>query len=191
MSKLPVEFYLEQDVLKLSRELLGKVLHTNIDSKHTSGIIVETEAYGGITDKASHAYNNKRTKRTQTMYLEGGVSYIYLCYGMHHLFNVVSNRKDIPHAILIRALEPLSGIDIMLKRRKLIKPTKNLTNGPACLTQALGITTKLDGELLSGNTIWIEDEGIQFGNEQIETSKRIGIAYAEEDVDLPWRFIVK
>ena len=116
--KLQLSFYLNKDVIKISQRLLGKVLVTNINNKLTSGVITETEAYAGINDKASHAYDNKRTKRTEIMYQKGGCCYIYLCYGIHHLFNIITNAEGIPHAILIRAVEPLEGIDIMLKRRK-------------------------------------------------------------------------
>ena len=125
MSKLSADFYQRDDVLLISRELLGKVLCTNFHNKLTSGIIVETEAYAGITDKASHAYGGKRTKRTETMYASGGCAYVYLCYGMHHLFNIVTNKENIPHAVLIRAIQPLDGINIMLQRRNMKKFVRN------------------------------------------------------------------
>ena len=118
MSKLSADFYQRDDVLLISHELLGKVLCTNFHGKLTSGIIVETEAYAGITDKASHAYGGRRTKRTKTMYASGGTAYVYLCYGIHHLFNIVTNKENIPHAVLIRAIQPRVGIDIILQRRK-------------------------------------------------------------------------
>ena len=117
MSKLQADFYQREDVLLISRELLGKVLCTNFYGKLTSGIIVETEAYAGVTDKASHAYGGRRTKRTETMYASGGTAYVYLCYGIHHLFNIVTNKENIPHAVLIRSIQPRDGIEIMLQRR--------------------------------------------------------------------------
>src|SRR5688572_7863163 len=102
--KLKRDFYTREDVVLVAKELLGKVLCTKWNGKTTSGIITETEAYEGITDRASHAYRGRRTERTEIMYSEGGTAYVYLCYGMHHLFNVVTNKKDIPHAVLIRAV---------------------------------------------------------------------------------------
>src|ERR1017187_7820728 len=124
--KLKREFYLREDVVQIAKELLGKVLFTNIGGKITAGIITETEAYAGITDKASHAYNNRRTPRTETMYAEGGVAYVYLCYGIHHLFNVVTAQKDTPHAVLIRAIKPIEGIPAILKRRNKTKIDKTI-----------------------------------------------------------------
>ena len=136
--KLLQPYYCNKDTIQLSKNLLGKKLVTNINNKLTSGLIVETEAYLGINDKASHAYSGKKTNRTNIMYHKGGVAYVYLCYGMHSLFNIVCNIKNIPHAILIRAIEPIDGIDIMKSRRKI--NGVNLTNGPGKLSKALGIT---------------------------------------------------
>ncbi len=171
--------------------LLGKVLFTKIDNIITAGIIVETEAYSGPEDKASHAYNNRRTQRTKTMYLQGGVGYVYLCYGMHHLFNVVTGSKEVPHAILIRAVEPLHGVEEMLKRRqmKVLKPS--LTAGPGALSKALGITKVHDGCSLLQSPIWVEDHGICVSKKEIIASPRVGIDYAEEYKDMPWRFRLK
>jgi DNA-3-methyladenine glycosylase len=192
MKKLPQDFYLQDDVVLLSRQLLGKFLITDLnDEGITGGMIVETEAYAGITDKGSHAFNNRLTSRTKTMYMEGGVAYIYLIYGFYYLFNVVTNGIGIPHAVLIRAIEPTDGIDIMLKRRKQQEITRKLTGGPGVLTQALGITKEHNGENLSGNNIWIEDRGIVVPDEQIIESPRVNIAYAAEDALLPWRFRIK
>lgn len=191
MNKLNNDFYTRTDVLKISKELLGKVLHTHINGVHTSGIIVETEAYNGIIDKASHAYGGKRTARTETMYSHGGVSYIYLCYGIHHLFNVVTNVKDVPHAVLIRAIEPLEGIDTMLKRRQKTKLDTNLTSGPGSLTKALGITTEFNAASLDGDMIWISDNSITIPDNEIIASPRIGVVYAKEDALLPYRFRIK
>ena len=164
MSKLSADFYQRDDVLLISRELLGKVLCTNFHGNLTSGIIVETEAYAGITDKASHAYNGRRTERTETMYAHGGSAYIYLCYGIHHLFNIVTNKENIPHAVLIRALEPQDGIKFMLQRRNKNKIEQYLTAGPGTLTQALGITVRHSGVSLMDNLIWVEDQNINYKN---------------------------
>lgn len=154
-------------------------------------MIVETEAYNGVIDKASHAYGGKRTKRTETMYHQGGVSYIYLCYGIHHLFNVVTNVRDVPHAILIRAIEPLEGIDIMMQRRKKTTLDTTLTSGPGSLSQALGITTEFNNIDLQGDEIWISDNHILVPDSEIIASPRVGVAYAKEDALLPYRFRIK
>ena len=191
MSKLSADFYQREDVLVISRELLGKVLCTNFHGKLTSGIIVETEAYAGITDKASHAYGGRRTKRTETMYAKGGSAYVYLCYGIHHLFNIVTNKENIPHAVLIRAIQPRDGIEIMLQRRqkKILEPT--LTGGPGSLTQALGITIKDSGTFLMDNLIWLEDQNINYTNQDILATPRVGVQYAGKDAQNPWRFQVE
>ena len=186
--KIGKEFYLRDDVVKISRELLGKVLCTSIDGLYTSGIITETEAYQGAVDKASHAYNNRRTNRTEVMFGEGGVAYVYLCYGIHFLFNIVTHKKDTPHAILVRAIKPLEGVEIMMQRRKAAKLTPKMTIGPGTVSQALGITTKHTGVDLTGDLIWLEDHGIKVKPKDIVTSPRVGIDYAEEDKDLPYRF---
>ena len=191
MSKLNVEFYQQEDVLLISRALLGKVLCTNFHNKMTSGIIVETEAYGGITDKASHAYGGRRTKRTETMYAKGGSAYVYLCYGIHHLFNIVTNKENIPHAVLIRAIQPRDGIEIMLQRRNKKKVDQSLTAGPGSLTRALGITVKDSGTLLMDNLIWLEDQNINYTNQDILATPRVGVQYAGKDAQNPWRFQVE
>jgi len=186
-----MDFYQREDVLAISKELLGKILCTQFEGCITSGIIVETEAYSGVTDRASHAYGGKRTERTEIMYAPGGIAYVYLCYGIHHLFNVVTNIMGIPHAILIRAIEPQEGIRTMLKRRKKEILESNLTAGPGTLSQALGITTQCTGTSLLGKYIWIEDNGINYSNEIIITSERIGVQYAREDASNPWRFRIQ
>lgn len=189
--KISNDFYLSEDVVKLSQALLGKFIVTHSNGERTSGMIVETEAYCGAEDRASHAFNNRRTKRTETLFQHGGIAYIYLCYGLHHLFNVVTAPKGSPHAVLVRAIEPVDGIDIMLKRRGMAKLLPRLTAGPGALTQALGITTALDGSLLTSKYLWLEDRGIQFSEKDIIASPRIGIDYAKEHRDLPWRFRVQ
>ena len=191
MPKLPLDFYQRENVLTISRELLGKVLCTNFHGELTSGIIVETEAYAGTTDKASHAYGGRRTKRTITMYAPGGSAYVYLCYGIHHLFNVVTGKENIPHAILIRAIEPKIGSNIMLKRRKKSEIQYTLTSGPGTLTQALGITTKDSGVSLMGDIIWLEDQYYYYKDKDILSSPRVGVQYAGNDAKNLWRFRIE
>lgn len=191
MSKLPYSFYQQDNVIHLAVQLLGKQLFTFVDGKLTGGTIVETEAYNGVTDKASHAYGRRFTPRTSTMYQEGGVSYVYLCYGIHHLFNVVTAQKDTPHAILIRGIEPVEGIETMLERRKMISLASRITAGPGALAQALGIDKNLNAKDLLGDEIWIEDKGISFNPDQIVASPRVGVDYAEDHALLPWRFYIK
>ena len=177
--------------MQISQELLGKVLCTNIGDQPTSGIIVETEAYSGRNDKACHAYLNRRTKRTEIFYQHGGLAYVYLCYGIHHLFNIVTNGAEEADAILIRAVEPLEGIEAMQARRNYSKLDRRLTAGPGSMSQALGIKVDHYGEPLDGETIWLEDRGINFAENEIIRGPRVGIDYAEEDALLPWRFRVK
>lgn len=188
--KLEQSFYCNTDVVDISKKLLGKVLTTNLSNHLTSGIIVETEAYAGIFDKASHAFNNKRTKRTEIMYKNGGIAYVYLCYGIHNLFNVITNINDIPHAVLIRAIEPLEGIKEMCRRRN-ISNKYRLTDGPGKLTQALGIDKNCNGTSLQSDKIWIQDTGIKFLEKDILSSPRIGVDYAGKDAKLLYRFHVK
>lgn len=187
---LPKSFYENPDVVDVSRKLLGKVICTTIDSEFTAGIITETEAYCGRNDKACHANNGLRTARTEVMYGEPGHAYIYLCYGIHHLLNVVTNRKGLADAVLIRSVRPLEGENVMIERRNKHK-NKNLTNGPGKLTQALGITTDLNATNLSAPPLWIEDRNIHFKDKQIHTSQRIGVDYAGEDALKPWRFFIE
>lgn len=191
MNKLAKSFYLDKDVVALSRSLLGKVVVTNFAGKITSGMIVETEAYCAPEDKASHAYNNRRTARTETMFAAGGIAYVYLCYGIHHLLNVVTGPKDTAHAVLIRALQPLDGIDLMLQRRKMLQPKFNLTAGPGVLTQALGVNKLHNGACLLTSDLWLEDRNIKIPSKDIVAAPRIGIAYAEEFIHKPWRFFIK
>lgn len=191
MRKLDKAFYEREDVVKIARELIGKVLVTNFDGVITSGRIVETEAYNGVVDKASHAYNNRRTKRTEIMFGEGGNAYVYLCYGIHHLFNVVTNVKDVPHAVLIRAVEPLEGIDTMLERMKRTKLDFSIGRGPGNVSKALGIATHHTGNTLFGKDIYIAEDGIKIPSKHIIASPRIGVDYAAEDALLPYRFYVQ
>lgn len=186
--KLPIGFYQQTDVVEVSKALLGKVLVTQLGGQYTSGMIVETEAYCGRYDKASHAYNGRRTRRTAVAYRAGGLCYIYLCYGIHHLFNVVVNVEGLADVVLVRAVEPLEGLETMAARRGIPARQHRLTAGPGALTQALGISTAMTGTSLVGDTIWIEDQGIAVAKDRIKTGTRVGVGYAEEDAHKPWRF---
>jgi DNA-3-methyladenine glycosylase len=188
--KLPREFYTRSNVLAVARELLGKLLVVpTSNGRRVSGIIVETEAYRGPQDRAAHSYGGRRTKRTETMYAIGGTAYVFFVYGMYNQFNVVTNIEDVPHAVLIRAVEPVEGIDLIRKRRRFL-PNHNLTNGPGKLCIAMAIDRKFDGSDLLGNRVWIE-EGEKTPRSRIMSGPRIGIDYAEEWVDKPWRFWLK
>lgn len=189
--KLPLSYYLNQDVIFLAKDLLGKVLFTEINGDLTAGIIVETEAYSGVIDKASHAYGGRRTGRTETLYTQGGVSYVYLCYGIHHLFNIVSSVEGEPHAVLVRAVEPLTGVETMEFRRNMPASKTAISSGPGSAAKALGIDRSFNKKDLTGNEIWIEDHGIKYAPDEIVSGPRIGVAYAQEDALLPWRFYVK
>jgi len=191
VKKLPLSFYRQPDVVALARSLPGKYFFSNIDGHLCGGIIAETEAYAGVIDRASHAYNGRRTARTETMYLVGGCSYVYFTYGMHHLVNIVTAGKDIPHAILIRGIIPTEGIEIQKLRRKIPTGGKQLTNGPAKVCQALGITLQHNAISLTGNMLWIADDGFVPQEEQIFATTRVGVEYAGEDSRLPYRFILK
>ncbi len=189
--KLGSKFYQQTDVVAISKTLLGKFLVTSFDETLCSGMIVETEAYCGATDKACHAHLNRRTQRTEIMFGAGGYAYIYLCYGIHALFNIVTNVEGNADAVLIRAIEPVEGMEAMLYRRKMQTVKKKLTAGPGLVSQALGINTKHYGTDLTGECIWIEDRGINVSENEILASPRVGIGYAEEDALLPWRFRIK
>ncbi len=189
MPKLEQSFYTNPNVVQIAQNLIGCKLCTNINGTFTAGIIVETEAYNGRTDKACHAYPNKKTPRTQVMYKKGGVAYIYFVYGMHYLFNVVTNQKEFADAVLIRAIEPTDGLEEMYIRREMNKNGKLLTGGPARLAQALGIDKQLNRASLVGNKVWIESRNSDFDS-KIEATKRIGVDYSGEDAHLPWRFFI-
>lgn len=191
MDKLTYEFYSRSSVTAIARELLGKVLVTNLDGMLTSGRIVETEAYNGVVDKASHAWNNRRTNRTEIMYKEAGHAYIYLCYGIHYLFNIVTNKTETPHAVLIRAIEPLTGVEYMIKRKKSSGRGKHLGAGPGNVAKSLGLTTRHTGYSLLEDVIYIADDGFSLKKSQIKTGPRIGVDYAGDDALLPYRFFIK
>jgi DNA-3-methyladenine glycosylase len=187
--KLPESFYQRANVVTIARELLGKQLVTSIKGQVTAGIIVETEAYSH-KERGCHAFDNKKTQRNAIMFQPGGFSYVYLCYGIHNLFNVVTNQDGEADAVLIRALEPTGGIEWMQKRMNTSSSTR-ITSGPGKLTKALGIDRTMNGKYLLANEVWIEDSGTKIGSSKIVASPRIGIDYAGEDAKLPWRFYIK
>jgi len=188
--KLGEDFYQRDDIVQIARELLGKVLFTRINGIVTSGMIVETEAYSW-RERGCHAYGSKKTQRNAILFENGGYAYVYLCYGMHNLFNIVTNKPGVAEAVLIRALEPIDGLEEMKLRRNLNAVDLRLTSGPGKLTKALGINRTLNGKSLLNNEVWVEDRpGIMLPT-VIEASARIGIEYAKEDALLPWRFTLK
>ena len=190
-SKLPREFYTRPNVLTVARDLLGHLLVVPArDGRRVSGIIVEAEAYRGPQDRASHAHRGRRTARTETMYWTGGTAYVYFVYGMHHQFNVVTNVREIPHAVLIRALEPVEGLELM-RRRRHGQPDHDLTNGPGKLCAALGIDRALDGADLRGDRVWIEAATRRIPASAVARGPRVGIDYAQEWVERPWRFWIR
>lgn len=191
MAKLPYSFYQQDAVNQLAMQLLGKRLCTLINGELTTGIIVETEAYNGVEDKASHAYGGRFTDRTKVMYEEGGMSYVYLCYGIHHLFNVVTAPKGTPHAVLIRGLEPVTGLEVMLRRRNMPALKPNLTAGPGALAKAMGIDKNLNAKDLCGDEIWIEDTALVIKPEDVVAVPRVGVDYAGDHALLPWRYYIK
>ncbi|HET6253380.1 MAG TPA: DNA-3-methyladenine glycosylase [Puia sp.] len=191
MKKLDSSFYDRPSVVAVAKELLGKVLVTVFDGRRTSGRIVEVEAYNGVADRASHAWSGRRTARTEVMYGAGGAAYVYLIYGIHHLFNVVTNKKDVPHAVLVRALEPLEGIPVMLERMGRERPDYSLTRGPGNLSKAMGLLTRHTGMSLLSDEIWIGDDGFKPRRSEIVATPRIGVDYAGVDAGLRYRFFLK
>ncbi|WP_245705977.1 DNA-3-methyladenine glycosylase [Catalinimonas alkaloidigena] len=189
--KLPLAFYRRDDVVQIARELLGKYLVSLIDGQYTAGMITETEAYRGASDRACHAFGPRRTPRTELMFGPGGTAYVYLCYGLHHLFNVVTNERDQADAVLIRALEPAEGVEVMQQRRKQKKVTPKLTAGPGNVSSALGIRKQHYGNDLTGTELWIEDRGIVIPEADLVDTPRIGVDYAGDDARLPWRFTIR
>ena len=189
--KLSQSFYKRDDVVSLSAELLGKYLFTYINKQLTGGIIVETEAYRGPEDRGSHAYNHRRTARNEIMYSEGGVVYMYICYGIHDMLNIVTGEKGESHAILIRAIEPTVGLDIMRVRRGFENDDKRLCKGPGALAKALGLRKLHNGVSLESDEIWIEDRGDVITDENIVACPRIGLNIEEPFKSIPWRFYIK
>ncbi len=191
MKKLSIDFYSRKDVVQIAKDLLGKIVVTNFNDQKTSGRIVETEAYVAISDKASHSFSGKRTSRNEHMYSPAGTAYVYICYGMHQMLNVVTNDEGIPDAILIRAVEPIEGIDIMLQRTGKLHADHTLTKGPGNAGKALGIYKQHSGLLLLDDLLFIYDDGKKYAPEDIGISARIGVASAGPDALLPYRFFVK
>jgi len=187
-SKLDLSFYRRKDVVKIANDLLGKLLITKINGIVTSGRIVETEAYSFI-ERGCHAFKGKTT-RNAVMFDRGGVAYVYLCYGIHHLFNIVTNEEEKADAVLIRALQPMGGEAYMMQRMK-TKSLKRITSGPGKLTKALGIDRKMNGIDLIGNQVWVEEDDFVIKRGGILKSPRIGIDYAGKDALLPWRFTME
>jgi DNA-3-methyladenine glycosylase len=190
MEKLPLSFYLRNDVLKISKELLGKVLVTNWDDEYTSGRIVETEAYQGEIDRASHA-SKGRTPRTEVIFGAGGSAYVYLCYGIHQMFNIVTSTEGVAHAILIRAVEPIEGVDIMLERTGKKKLDQTLTRGPGNVGKAFGFHTSQCGLSLTSDELFIADDGFKVPGSMMGASPRIGVDYAGEHAEWHYRFFIK
>lgn len=190
MNKLPLSFYLRDDVVAIAKDLLGKVLVSNWNNEFTAGRIVETEAYAGEIDRASHAYKGL-TPRTKVIFGEGGRAYVYLCYGIHQMFNIVTNVKGVPHAILIRAVEPMEGIDIMLKRTGKKKADHTLTRGPGNVGKAFGFHTSQCHTLMTGDELYIADDGYKISKPMIVSSPRIGVDYAGEHAEWHYRFYLK
>ena len=193
MQPLPLSFYNQKNVVQIAQQLIGTIIITQFNEQITSGRIVETEAYIGLTDRASHSYNGKRTARNEHMYAQAGTTYVYICYGMHHLFNVVINKKNIPDAVLIRAIEPINGLAYMLKRTG--KPTLNntLTKGPGNVSKALGIDKIHSGKNLTeaNSAITIVQDGFILEPQALGISKRIGVESAGEAANYPYRFYIK
>jgi len=185
---IPLSYFQNENVVEIARNLLSCRIRTYFNNVLTEGIICETEAYAGEKDKASHAFGGKRTERTEIMYLSGGHSYVYLCYGIHHLFNIVTAPENVPHAVLIRGIIPLRGKEIMESRRNKSLKSKNFSSGPGKAAQALGINTKHSGLILNGPEISIREPLEKPKN--IGISTRIGVEYAKEDALLPYRFIL-
>ena len=196
--RLNPKFYRRTNVLQIAQELLGKILITEFEGRRTAGRISELEAYRAPDDRACHAYGNRRTARTEVMFHSGGRAYVYLCYGIHHLFNVVTGPEDMAHAVLIRAVEPLEGVELMFERRrlspdKLDKIPARLTTGPGSMAQALGLHTGLSGQPLTDpdSPVWIEHRNAVVPETAIAAGPRIGVAYAGACAAWPWRYWLK
>jgi DNA-3-methyladenine glycosylase len=189
--KLRESFYQRENVLQVTRDLLGKYLMTGFNDEITGGMIVEAEAYEGVTDRASHAYGNRRTARTEIMYHPGGTAYVYLCYGIHSLFNIVTNAVGIPHAVLIRGILPEIGIEVMKRRTGKARITVDSGIGPGRVSSLLGIHYSHTGLSLMDNRIWVEDRGVAVAEQDIITGPRVGVDYAGPDALLPYRLSIR
>lgn len=190
-NKLPVEFYRQDDVVSVARQLLGKHLYSFVDGQLTGGVIVETEAYRGPEDRGSHAYNGKRTPRNEMMYQAGGVAYMYICYGIHDMLNIVTGIEGISHAALIRAIEPTEGLEVMRIRRGIFDQDGRLCRGPGALAKSLGLTKLHNGVDLQKDTIWLTDEGLNYRDDQVVSSARVGMNFDGPYKSIAWRFYVR
>ena len=188
-NKLPVEFYRQADVVSIARQLLGKHIYTCINGELTGGIIVETEAYRGPEDRGSHAYNNKKTPRNEMMYKAGGFAYMYICYGIHDMLNIVTGEEGMSHAALIRAIEPVKRLDIMKSRRGLVGNDIRLCQGPGALAKSLGLTKFHNGTDLQGNLLWLTEEVVTYTEDQVVAAPRVGMNFEGPYKIIPWRFL--
>lgn len=186
--RIEPSFFLQSDVLTVARNLLGKSVFTFKDGQLTGGIIVEVEAYKGVSDKASHAFGGRRTRRNEMMYHAGGVIYMYLCYGIHSMLNIVTNVEDVPDAILIRGIVPTHGEELMLRRTGKTRMTNGIGIGPGKVSKLLGLTVADNGLSLQSDAVWIEDRGVMVPDNAVHVTPRIGVDYAGEDALLPYRF---
>lgn len=186
---IPESFYLREDTLTIAKELLGKFVFTQVDGIIAGGMIVETEAYLGVTDASCHSFNNRKSAKNATMYEQGGVAYMYICYGIHDMLNLVTGPAGESHVVLIRAIEPTIGIEHMMERRGNV-PLKRLTNGPGSLAKALGLNKSFDRESLTSKRLWLEDKGVIIEPSNIKETPRIGINCPEPFLSAPWRYLV-
>lgn len=181
--------YADSDTARSARFFLGKVLCVRTEDGYAEGMITETEAYGGVEDAASHAYQGRRTARTEVMYAPGGAAYVYLCYGLHSMFNIITGPKDSPKAVLVRAVKIVAGHEVVRKRRKGVAE-KDWASGPGRVCTALGIGRHHYGhDLISGESVWIEDRGAKVPQCEVIAGPRVGIDYAGDWVQVPWRFV--
>ena len=190
-NKLPIDFYRQADVVSVARQLIGKLVYSNIGGEITGGIIVETEAYCGPHDRGSHAYNNKRTARNEMMYKAGGIAYMYICYGIHNMLNIVTGDEGMSHAALIRAIQPLTGLKVMRERRGIFNNDKRLCQGPGALAKSMGLLKLHNGTDLQGDLIWLADEAINYADGDIVASARVGMNFDGPYKTIPWRFYLK
>jgi DNA-3-methyladenine glycosylase len=195
MQKLERSFYLDQNTEDIARNMLGKLIIHNSEEERTAVRIVEVEAYIGPADKASHAYRNLYSNRTAIQFGLGGHAYVYQIYGMYFCFNVVTQGENRPEVVLVRAGEPVMGVDIMSRRRGMAElpksRIKNLTNGPGKLCIALGISRQQYGADLCGDRLYLADDGFKVKKSDIIATPRINIEYAEEYKDKMWRWYLK
>lgn len=190
MNRLQKSYFLQHDVLAIARDLLGKYVFTRKDGQLSGGIISEVEAYKGLEDRASHAYGGRRTRRNEMMYHEGGVAYMYLCYGIHSMLNFVTNVQDVPDAVLIRGIIPTHGEELMLQRTGKSNMTASMGSGPGKVSKLLGLTTADNGCPLDGGVLWVENRDLFVPDSIVKVTPRIGVDYAGDDALLPYRFVL-